>query len=214
MGFFKKYRTALLTLGAISLILLTILGFFIFTRPKSQSSTANNQVLTSETPTPTDSFTETPSDTPTDTPNPTTSVTVTTSTSGTPTPTVTRTPTPTKTSTPTPTATQTSTPTPTPTATSTPTATPTPTASPTPSGVTINITGFAFSPSSTMISAGTTVTWINLDSASHTATSDTSAFGSPTLGHNQSYSFKFNTPGVYTYHCAIHPSMTATITVQ
>ena len=78
----------------------------------------------------------------------------------------------------------------------------------------INITGMAFSESTITISVGDTVTWTNLDSAPHTATEDNGVFNSGTLNNGDTFSFTFTAAGTYTYHCAIHPSMTATIIVQ
>jgi plastocyanin len=90
-----------------------------------------------------------------------------------------------------------------------PPTTTTPPASPT--GVMIH--NFNFSPQSLTIAKGTTVTWTNMDSTQHTVTSDSNLFDSGFLNPGGTFQFTFNTPGTYTYHCNIHPSMTATITV-
>ncbi len=79
--------------------------------------------------------------------------------------------------------------------------------------VTVTIQNFAFSPASVTVPAGTTVTWTNHDAASHQIASDTGAFEGSPIGQGSSYSFTFNTPGSYPYHCAIHPYMKGTITV-
>lgn len=92
-----------------------------------------------------------------------------------------------------------STPTPTPTKPTDPTA-PKPDA-------TVSITGFAFSPASVTVKAGGTVQWTNADSAPHTATDLNSAFNSGTLSQGGQFSFKFATPGTYTYHCLVHSTM-------
>jgi plastocyanin len=76
---------------------------------------------------------------------------------------------------------------------------------------------FAFNPSSVTIKTGTVVTWVNQDAASHSIASDNSssvAFSSDLLPTGASYNVTFTTPGTYTYHCSIHPSMTGTIIVQ
>jgi plastocyanin len=77
---------------------------------------------------------------------------------------------------------------------------------------------FAFSPASLTIKAGTTVTWKNSTAASHTVTSDDGkSFNSGTsnpIASGATFSFTFNTPGTFAYHCAIHPTMKATIVVQ
>jgi plastocyanin len=48
----------------------------------------------------------------------------------------------------------------------------------------------------------------------HNSRSDTGVWSSPNLGNGQTFTFQFNTPGIYPYKCTIHPaSMTGTITV-
>ena len=78
----------------------------------------------------------------------------------------------------------------------------------------ISIKNFSFTPSSPSLKAGTLVTWTNNDTALHTITSDDGLFSSQNLTTGQSYSYLFNTPGVYNYHCSIHPAMKASITIQ
>ena len=78
----------------------------------------------------------------------------------------------------------------------------------------VSIKNFAFNPPNTTVSAGTTVTWVNNDQVPHTATANDGAFDSGTLQPGQSYSFKFDKPGTYAYHCNIHPDMSATVTVS
>ena len=79
--------------------------------------------------------------------------------------------------------------------------------------VQVNIQGFAFSPSTVTVCQGATVRWTNLDSSSHTSTSDTGVWNSGVLAQNASFSFTFNTPGSYNYHCAIHTSMLGQVNV-
>jgi plastocyanin len=102
-----------------------------------------------------------------------------------------------------------------PTETNTPKATSTsvPGGTPASSANTVDIQNFAFSPDTLSVPAGTTVTWTNLDSTAHTVTADNGAFNSDDLPTGQTYSFTFNTPGTYAYHCSIHPYMTGTVTV-
>ena len=80
--------------------------------------------------------------------------------------------------------------------------------------VAVIIQDFAFSPSSVTITVGSTVIWQNHDSTSHTVTSDTGLFNSGTLSNGGTFSFTFNTPGTYNYHCSIHSSMHGTIIVN
>lgn len=129
-----------------------------------------------------------------------------------PTPSLTPTPTlsPTPTSTPSPTPTQIPTPTPTVTPTPTPSTSPTPTGGPT----AVKITSFAFDPANITVTVGTTVTWTNLDSVSHTVTSDTGVFESGTLSHNATFSYTFNSRGTFNYFCSLHPSMKGKVVVE
>ncbi len=77
----------------------------------------------------------------------------------------------------------------------------------------IEIKGFAFSPQTATVKAGTQVTWTNKDSATHTVTADDHSFDSGPLNQGESFTFQFTTPGTYSYLCTIHPSMRATIVV-
>jgi len=77
----------------------------------------------------------------------------------------------------------------------------------------VTIADFQFTPASMQVAQGTTVTWTNNGPANHTSTSDTGAWDSGVLAPGKSFSFKFNTPGTFTYHCTIHPNMKGTITV-
>ena len=80
----------------------------------------------------------------------------------------------------------------------------------------VTIQGFAFSPASITVNVGDTVTWENKDSVGHTITGTGTGTGwdSGVLGSGKTYSRKFDTAGTYNYHCAIHPSMTGTVTVK
>ena len=82
-----------------------------------------------------------------------------------------------------------------------------------PQPVSISIQNFAFSSGNLTVAAGTRVTWTNKDSMGHTVTSDSGAFDSGSLANGASYSFTFDQAGTFAYHCAFHPSMTATIVV-
>jgi len=82
------------------------------------------------------------------------------------------------------------------------------------SGTAVTISNFAFQPASLQIAAGTTVTWTNSDGTAHTVTSDNGDFDSGSLAPGATFTQTFMTPGTYTYHCQIHPFMTATIVVS
>ena len=78
---------------------------------------------------------------------------------------------------------------------------------------TVTIKNFMFAMDVT-VTQGSTVTWKNLDGEPHTVTSADGLFRSPALDENDSFSFKFDKPGVYKYICSIHPKMRATVTVK
>jgi plastocyanin len=97
-----------------------------------------------------------------------------------------------------------------------------PKASPTPAGTLapiqsgeskVTITGFTFDPAALTITTGSTVTWTNNDGASHTITGDNGSWGSDRLAKGETFSFTFTEAGTFSYHCSVHPSMKATITV-
>jgi plastocyanin len=77
----------------------------------------------------------------------------------------------------------------------------------------VSIVDFGFQPQNITITAGSSLTWTNNGTHNHTSTSDIGLWDSGTLAPGQSYTHLFNTPGVYTYHCSFHSSMTATVTV-
>jgi plastocyanin len=91
------------------------------------------------------------------------------------------------------------------------------------------LTTTAFSPNPKVVSLGgnpsVTARWVNSDitggdytngtATVHAITSDNGAFTpSPNLGGNGTYSVALTTAGSYPYHCAIHPNMVGTITVN
>jgi plastocyanin len=78
----------------------------------------------------------------------------------------------------------------------------------------VTIENIAFSPSSITVPVGTTVTWTNKDSFSHTVTSDTGLFDSGEMSQGSTFSHTFNDKGTFSYHCTIHTTMHGTVTVQ
>ena len=78
---------------------------------------------------------------------------------------------------------------------------------------TIIIKNSLFGPTQpTIVKTGTTVTWSNKDDTIHTTTSNTGLWDSGVLAVGKSFSFTFSTPGVFDYHCNVHP-MTGEIVV-
>ena len=82
-----------------------------------------------------------------------------------------------------------------------------------PAEVEVKIAGFAFEPASVTVKAGTTIKWINEDSASHTVAADDGSWDSGSLAKGQSFSKDFTQAGTFTYLCTIHPSMKGTVVV-
>lgn len=84
------------------------------------------------------------------------------------------------------------------------------------SKVAVKIQMYAFSPAALTVTQGTAVTWTNYDTAPHTVTvsSGPVTFSSPELQKGQSFTYTFTTPGTYSYYCAVHPDMTASVTVK
>jgi plastocyanin len=81
-------------------------------------------------------------------------------------------------------------------------------------GPQVSIDNFQFSPATLTVPKGTTVTWTNRDDMVHTVTSTTRVFSSPSLETDATFSYTFTSPGTYTYFCALHPRMTATVIVN
>ncbi|TCW79515.1 hypothetical protein C5O80_28390 [Burkholderia sp. SRS-46] len=81
-------------------------------------------------------------------------------------------------------------------------------------GPVVTIKNFMFSPMSTTIKTGTTLTWKNLDAEPHTIVNDAGIFHSNALDQDETFSYTFDKPGVYKVFCGIHPFMKETITVQ
>lgn len=79
----------------------------------------------------------------------------------------------------------------------------------------VSIKDFAFSPADITVKGGTTVTWTNNDSTTHTVTETDGQTGpnSGNLEPGKSYTFTYATAGTFKYHCSIHSSMTGTVTV-
>jgi plastocyanin len=80
-------------------------------------------------------------------------------------------------------------------------------------GTAVAISGFAFNPGTITVKPGTAVTWTNNDSATHTITADDGSWDSGAVAKGKTFSRAFASAGTYTYHCAVHPSMTGKVIV-
>ncbi len=78
----------------------------------------------------------------------------------------------------------------------------------------VSISNGAFVPAYTRINAGTVVMWKNKDSQTHTVVGDQLAdLRSKPITLGKVYTYLFDKPGTYTYHCAEHPMETGTVEV-
>lgn len=78
----------------------------------------------------------------------------------------------------------------------------------------VEITNSAFVSNALIVKTGSVVTWTNNDSVEHSVVADTGIFWSPKLAKGGTYSFTFDKPGIYTYHCGEHTSMKGKIQVE
>jgi plastocyanin len=97
-------------------------------------------------------------------------------------------------------------------------------------GPTVELKLLAFSPTELRVKTGTTVTWRNAESITHTVTSGTVRGLDPTSGlrsgedpdgrfddrlgtRGATSSYRFTEPGTYSYFCSIHQGMNASVVV-
>jgi plastocyanin len=77
----------------------------------------------------------------------------------------------------------------------------------------VPIKGFKFVPATIKLKGGGRITWVNRDSAPHTATAKDHAFDTGTLQQGQSKTITLKRPGTYAYICTVHPFMQGTVVV-
>jgi len=78
----------------------------------------------------------------------------------------------------------------------------------------VTIDNFNFSPMTLTVAAGSTVTWTNHDDIPHTVRAVDGSFHSKAMDTDDSYSFTFAKPGVYSYFCSVHPKMVGKVIVK
>ncbi len=78
----------------------------------------------------------------------------------------------------------------------------------------VAVENFSFQPGTLTVKAGTTVTWVNHDDEPHTVNENDKRFKSGTLDTDAKFSYKFTSPGSYSYFCSLHPRMTGQIVVK
>ncbi len=77
----------------------------------------------------------------------------------------------------------------------------------------VEIVDFAYDPDPVIVQVGGKVTWLNQDSAPHTATAEDGSFDTGTLEEGKLKSETFKQAGTYAYICEIHPDMHGTVEV-
>jgi plastocyanin len=77
----------------------------------------------------------------------------------------------------------------------------------------VTVADFHFTPGTTTVHVGDTVTWSNSGPSSHTATATNGSFNTGILKKGQSASHTFTQAGTFAYACQIHPFMHGTIVV-
>jgi plastocyanin len=77
----------------------------------------------------------------------------------------------------------------------------------------VEIVDFAYDPDPVTVQVGGKVTWLNQDSAPHTATAEDDSFDTGTLEEGKLKSETFKQAGTYAYICEIHPDMHGTVEV-
>jgi plastocyanin len=71
--------------------------------------------------------------------------------------------------------------------------------------------GMFYNPPAAGIFTGSEATWTNNDSVPHTATADDDSFDTSIINPGQKVTVTVNEKGTISYHCTIHPWMTATL---
>lgn len=79
----------------------------------------------------------------------------------------------------------------------------------------VAVKDFSFSPESTTVRAGTTVTWTFEDDADHSVepVGGSEPKKSPDLQGGKTYTFTFEKAGTFAYRCGIHNAMTGSVVV-
>jgi plastocyanin len=80
-------------------------------------------------------------------------------------------------------------------------------------GSSVKVIDFGFDPTSITVKAGSSVTWTNTGSATHTVTADDASFDSGNFASGATFSQTFAKAGTFAYHCKIHASMHGTVIV-
>ena len=81
-------------------------------------------------------------------------------------------------------------------------------------GDSVDVVDFQYKPGNLKAKAGSSVTFTNKDDFAHTVTAKDKSFDSGNMEKDAVFTQSFDKPGTYDYFCAIHNSMTGTVTVE
>jgi plastocyanin len=82
-------------------------------------------------------------------------------------------------------------------------------------GTVVEIADFAFKPATVTVDQGATISFVNRDSADHTATADDhSAFDTGTIKRGATSPVVASQTGTFSYVCDFHPFMKGTVVVK
>jgi plastocyanin len=77
----------------------------------------------------------------------------------------------------------------------------------------VGIAFSAFGPAQATVLTGDTVRWTNVSVRTHTVNALDGSWASPDIVYTDYFTHRFDTPGVVSYYCRIHPFMTGVIDV-
>lgn len=83
--------------------------------------------------------------------------------------------------------------------------------------VSVSMVNNRFAPADIVVSAGTTITWVNEDYNSgewHDVIAENGAFFIDIFGPGDAYSVTLYEPGVYVYYCDLHAGMFGSVIVE
>ena len=80
--------------------------------------------------------------------------------------------------------------------------------------INVSIADNAYSPADVTVPRGSTVRWTNNDNIMHTVSADSGSPSSMLLNPGDTYQLRFDTVGVFHYHCNVHSGMKGIVRVQ
>jgi len=80
--------------------------------------------------------------------------------------------------------------------------------------VDVRMSGIHYRADTVTVAAGEAVRWVNADPLVHTVAFDDGSGTSADIPQNGTFTFRFDRPGVYPYHCTQHPFMKGVVIVK